>query len=66
MTTAVRALLDSFDALSDAECHEVAIELLRRLAPPSEVPDEAFVATADEVYRELDAREAAEVHPGAR
>jgi len=30
MTTGVRQLLDSFDALSETEKHEAAVELLRR------------------------------------
>ena len=63
MSTAVQALLDSFDALSEAERHDAAVELLRRVAPPSELPDEALVTAADEVFRELDAREAADAGP---
>ncbi len=66
MTTAVQALLDSFDALSEGERHEVAIELLRRVSPLDELPDETLVAAADEVFRELDAREAADADPEAR
>ena len=66
MTTAVQALFDSFDALSEGERHEVAVELLRRAAPTDELPDEALVAAADEVFRELDAREAADAGPEAR
>jgi hypothetical protein len=60
VTTAVQALFDSFDALSEGERHEVAVELFRRVAPPEQLPDEALVAAADEVFRELDAREAAD------
>jgi hypothetical protein len=59
-------LLDAFDALSEGERHEVAVELLRRVAPPDELPVEALVAAADEVFRELDAREAADAGPEAR
>ncbi len=66
MTNAVQALLDSFDALSEGERHELALELLRRVALPAELPDEALVVAADEVFRELDAREAADARPEAR
>jgi len=63
VTTAVQALLESFDARSEGERHEVAVELLRRVAPAAELPDEALVVAADEVFRELDAREAADARP---
>jgi hypothetical protein len=66
VTTAVQALLDSFDALPERERHEVAVELLRRVAPSAELPDEALVAAADEVFLELDARAAADARPEAR
>ena len=66
MTTAVQALFDSFDALSEGERHVVAIELLRRIKATDELPDESLVAAADEVFRELDAREAADARPEAR
>lgn len=62
VTAAVQTLLQSFDALSETEQHEATVELLRRVAheAPPELPDEALVAAADEVFRELDAREAAD------
>jgi predicted HAD superfamily phosphohydrolase len=60
MTTAVKALLNSFDALSQSEQHEAAIELLRRVTTPLELSDEALVESADEVFRELDEREASD------
>ena len=41
MTAAVQALLESFDALTESERHEAAAELLRRVAPEAEMPDEA-------------------------
>jgi predicted HAD superfamily phosphohydrolase len=63
MSTAVQALLDNFDALSESERHDAAVEILRRVAPPSELSDEALVAAADEVFRELDHREAADARP---
>ena len=62
MTTGVRQLLDSFDALSETEKHEAAVEVLRRVQQEAEgaLPDEALVEAADELFRELDAREAAD------
>ncbi len=66
MTTAVQALFESFDALSEGERHVVAVELLRRVGSTDELPDEALVAAADEVFRELDAREAADARAEAR
>lgn len=62
MTTAVRQLLKSFDALSDGEKQEAAAELLRRVLRevPVEIPDESLVVAADDLFRELDAREAAD------
>jgi hypothetical protein len=63
VTAAVQALLESFDALTESERHEAAAELLRRVAPAAELPDEALVAAADEVFRGLDAQEAADARP---
>ena len=62
MTIAVKHLLDSFDALTETEKHEAAAEILRRAAP-AELPDEAFVELADELFRELDTGEAADAKP---
>lgn len=60
MTAMARQLLDSFDALPDAEKHEVAVEILRRLGRGAEgdLPDSALVEAADELFRALDAQEA--------
>jgi hypothetical protein len=60
MTTAVRVLLESFDALSEAERQEAAVEILRRVTPEGELSDQALVETADELFRMLDAEEAAD------
>jgi hypothetical protein len=60
MTTAVRVLLESFDALSEAERQEAAMEILRRVMPEGELPEQALVETADELFRMLDAEEAAD------
>jgi hypothetical protein len=63
MSTSVQALLESFEALSEIERHEAAVELLRRIECPSDLSDETLVAAADELFCELDARESADVHP---
>jgi hypothetical protein len=59
MTTAVQQLLASFDALSGADKHSVAIEILRRVSEPVEgdLPESALVEAADELFRALDGEE---------
>jgi hypothetical protein len=65
MTTAVQQLLNSFDALTDAEKQEAAVEVLRRLqqSVPADLPEEALVAAAEELFLDLDARESADAQP---
>jgi hypothetical protein len=60
MTAAARQLLDSFDALAEADKHQVAVEILRRFGSGVEgdLPDSALVEAADELFRALDAEEA--------
>jgi hypothetical protein len=62
MTAAVQRLLDAFDALSDAEKHQAALGVVRRLQQetPAALPDAALVQAAEELFRDLDAREAAD------
>lgn len=62
MTTAVQQLIASFEALSDAEKHEATAEVLRRslAAAPTGVSDEALVELTEELFLQLDAREAAD------
>ena len=62
MTRAVQDLLHSFDALSDAEKQEATVQLLRRVVDEEsgDVPEEVLVAAAEELFLELDAREAAD------
>jgi hypothetical protein len=57
---AVQQLLESFEALSEADKHRVAVAILRRISPIAEgdVPDSALVEAADELFRALDAEEA--------
>jgi 4-hydroxythreonine-4-phosphate dehydrogenase len=60
VTTAVQQLLQSFDALSEADKHRAAVEILRRISPAGErdVPEAALLEAADELFRALDAEEA--------
>jgi len=60
MGDAARHLLESFEALSETERREVLEELLRRAAelPYSFPSDDEFVQAADQVFQELDRREA--------
>ena len=60
MTATVRQLLDSFDALPEADKHQAAVEILRRYGGTAEgdLPEAALVEAADELFRALDAEEA--------
>lgn len=61
MTEAVRELLESFDALTAEEKREATRLLLARIVTgeAGDVSDEALAAAADELFAELDCREAA-------
>jgi hypothetical protein len=61
MTAIVRQLLDSFDRLSVADQHEAAIEILRRSLPINFPPldDQTLIQSAEELFLNLDAQEAA-------
>ncbi len=60
MTSTLQQLLDSFDALSDAEKRQVALEILRRFtgAADGDLPASALVGAAEELFGALDAEEA--------
>jgi hypothetical protein len=62
MTQPVHQLLTAFDALSDAEKHVAAVEVLRRTWPDGVPPlsDDSLVMAADALFADLDAREAAD------
>jgi hypothetical protein len=62
VTIAVQQLLLAFDALSDAEQREATVAILHRTSSlgAGELPEEAMVAAAEELFLELDAREAAD------
>jgi hypothetical protein len=61
VTTAVQQLLESFDALGQADKHQAAVEILRRVLPAAEgdVPESALVEAADALFRAVDAEETA-------
>jgi len=60
MTSAVRDLLRRFQSLSDAEKHEAASLLLRQVVQgeAGDIGNDALVTVAEELFLELDAREA--------
>ena len=60
MTTQVRELLHSFELLPDGDKRELAAEILRRSLTLDALPlsDEQFIMTAEEVFLQLDEREA--------
>lgn len=59
MTESARKLLDTFDALQEADRQEVLREILRRAATaPHEAPsDTELIAVANGVFLDLDRRE---------
>ncbi|MEX0641154.1 MAG: hypothetical protein WD468_00555 [Pirellulales bacterium] len=61
MTAQVEEFLKSFEGLSDLDKQEAAVALLGRVLQylPPDVPEDSLVALADELFLELDAREAA-------
>ena len=62
MTGAVQGLLDTFDSLTEAEKHDAAAQVLRRVVEggSGDIPEDALVAAAEDLFLELDAREAAD------
>jgi hypothetical protein len=61
----VQQLLQSFDALTPVEKQAAAAEVLRRSLELDQgaLPEESFIAAAEELFLELDAREAADAQP---
>lgn len=59
MTAPVQQILDSFDALADADKHQAAIEILRRVArgKRGDLSENALVELADELFCTLDEEE---------
>lgn len=57
MTPPVQQFLNTFDSLSEADKHEVAVEILRRWLPDRDVPDASLDELAAELFRSYDAEE---------
>ncbi|MHB0960841.1 MAG: hypothetical protein ACYC0X_33160 [Pirellulaceae bacterium] len=59
MTESVNELLNAFDALSNAERHVAAAEVLRRVLKDEcgDVQQDTLTAAAEELFLELDERE---------
>ena len=63
MTLSVRALLESFDALSETDRVEAAVEILRRVtSAEAELAEQAFVEAGDVLFSLRDAEEEAAVN----
>jgi hypothetical protein len=59
MTAAVQQLLEAFDALSEVDKHQAAVEILRRFGSAAgDLPEDALVEAADELFSALDREEA--------
>lgn len=63
MTKAVSQLLDSFDALTDTDKHQAALEILRRAAPEGDLAEAALLEAADGLFGALDSEEAGHAQP---
>jgi hypothetical protein len=61
MSTTVRQILNSFEALSAEDKHEAALEILRRYpgSVDGDLPDSALTELADQLFQTLDTKEAA-------
>ena len=63
MTVGVRALLESFDALSETDRVEAAVEILRRMtSSEAEFPEQALTEAGDWLFSLLDAEEEGAAH----
>lgn len=67
MTLAVQNLLRSFEALPESEKREFVFEILRRSRSFDlpQISDEELVSLADDLFQNLDEREAASQKPRA-
>jgi hypothetical protein len=61
MTVAMQKVMDAFDALPDADKHQAAFEILRRLPGEGDLPDSALVETAEQLFQPSDAEEVGQV-----
>ncbi len=58
MSRPAEKIIESFDALSDAEKREVIAVLLRKTATLEPMTDDELLAAADQVFLDLDHHEA--------
>ena len=58
MAKPAEKIIESFDALSDAEKREVLVALLRKTATLEPMTDDELLAAADQVFLDLDHHEA--------
>lgn len=58
MTHPAEKIIESFDALSDAEKREVIAVLLRKTATLEPMTDDELLAAADQVFLDFDHHEA--------
>lgn len=64
MNTSAQNFIESFDKLPKAEQHKVASEILRRMINFNlPLSDDELVLSADELFLELDRREAEDARP---
>jgi hypothetical protein len=68
VTASVQSVLRSFDALSEADQHEVIVAVLHRTRrmPEPALPEETLLAAADARFCVLDQREMADVRAEPR
>jgi hypothetical protein len=61
VNSAVQQLLNAFDALPEADKQQAAMAIFRRVSAATEgdVPESALIEVAEELFRALDAEEAA-------
>jgi hypothetical protein len=57
MTVAAHQVIAAFNALAPEDQQQVAVEILRRSAATGELPDDAFVELAADIFRTYDAEE---------
>ena len=63
VTAPVQQILDSFDALPDADKHQAAVEILRRVTGEKDMAEDALVELADELFCTLDEEESGHAPP---
>ena len=61
MSSAVKQMLNTFEGLPEADKHQAAIGILRRVSKGTEgdLPESTLLQAADQLFQALDAEEAA-------